>query len=267
MANPAVYEKIATDPSVDFDIRVEALGSLIRRDANQGKLLLASISRQANLNEKKLIVGNLSVFPTGLLLLFEQWQNKNIPLDAWSLSASQRAIQSHRRDQRAIRIFEEVKKREAVIKAQVHKRIAKYTQAAKTLKGSVEAGKATFSSCLSCHKVGNSGQDIAPPLDGSAHRDVEHLITAIVDPDAAVEGAYGLFRVIRKDGSITEGFLVNRNKKGTTIAMMGGAKLHIAQPEISSQAFVGGRSFMPSVYGSLPEQSMVDLIAFIKTLK
>ncbi len=267
VVNPTIYEKIATDPSVDFDIRVEALGSLIRRDANQGKRLLISISKQANLNQKKLIVGNLSVFPSGLLLLFDQWQNKNIPLDAWSLSASQQAIQSHRRDQRAIRIFEEVKKREAVIKAQVHKRIAKYTQAAKTLKGSVDAGKATFSSCLSCHKVGNSGQDIAPPLDGSAHREVEHLITAIVDPDAAVEGAYGLFRVIRKDGSITEGFLVNRNKKGTTIAMMGGAKLRIAHSEISSQAFVGGRSFMPSVYGSLPEQSMVDLIAFIKTLK
>ena len=35
--------------------------------------------------------------------------------------------------------------------------------------GDPEIGKATFLSCLSCHKVGTEGQDIAPPLDGSGH--------------------------------------------------------------------------------------------------
>ena len=129
------------------------------------------------------------------------------------------------------------------------------------------AGKGVFGTCLACHRVGDTGQDIAPALDGSASRELEHLITAIVDPDAAVEGGYGVFRVTKTDGSTLEGLLVKRDDQGTTIALMGGAKIFTARNEIKAQAFVGGRSFMPPAFGTLPDQTMVDLIAYIKTLK
>lgn len=104
-------------------------------------------------------------------------------------------------------------------------------------------------------------------MDGSANRNIEHLITAIVDPDAAVEGAYGLFRVTRKDGSTVEGLLVSRNESSTNVAVMGGAEVNIPKSEIASQNFLGGRSFMPSIFGTYNEQSMADLVTYIKTLK
>lgn len=267
VVDPEVYTRIASDPSVDFDIRIEALGGLIRRDAALGKAQLTAIAASSDTNQKKLIVENLSMFPAGLLLLYEQWDEQNLPLEVWNQSSSERAIQSHKRDRRAQQIYSQVKEREAIAKAGIHEKIAGYVKASRELEGNPEAGKLIFGTCLGCHKVGNSGQDIAPALDGSANRNLEHLITAIVDPDAAVEGAYGLFRVTRKDGSSAEGYLVGRNKTGTTIAMMGGATQHIPHSEIASQDFVSGRSFMPSIFGSLPDQSMVDLIAYIKTLE
>ena len=48
---------------------------------------------------------------------------------------------------------------------------------------------------------------------------------------------------------------------------MGGAEVNIPKSEIASQNFLGGRSFMPSIFGTYDEQSMVDLVTYIKTLK
>ena len=68
--DPAVYEKIGTDPSVDFDIRVEGLQEAFVEDVDSVRRLLALIGKQVNFTEEKLIVGNLSVFLICLLLLF-----------------------------------------------------------------------------------------------------------------------------------------------------------------------------------------------------
>lgn len=55
-----------------------------------------------------------------------------------------------------------------------------------------------FQTCLLCHQVGNKGQNIAPALDGSASREYEALLTAILNPDAAVESNYAVYRVKKK---------------------------------------------------------------------
>ena len=59
----------------------------------------------------------------------------------------------------------------------------------------MKAGKVLFQTCLACHQVGKEGQGIAPALDGSANRENEALLTAILDPDAAVESGYSVYRV------------------------------------------------------------------------
>jgi len=102
-------------------------------------------------------------------------------------------------------------------------------------------------------------------LDGSAERELHALMTAIVNPDAAVEGGYHLHRVVKKDGSSIEGYLSKHDEQGMTIALMGGVEIFIPSKEIKSEATVGGRSFMPSTFGDMPEQQMVDLITYIKT--
>ncbi|MDB4300038.1 hypothetical protein N9952_01305 [bacterium] len=95
----------------------------------------------------------------------------------------------------------------------------------------------------------------------------EVFLFAIVDPDAAVEGGYGLYRITKTNGSTMEGYLDKKEALGTTIALMGGSRLFVPQNEIKSEQFVGGRSFMPAMFGQLPEESMADLVAYIATLK
>ena len=264
---PEVFLNLANDVTLDFDIRIEALSGLIQVDAEQARRVLNDITYHADTNQKTLLVNRLTQFPSGCNLALEQWMKRRMRLNVWSFSAAERAHLATRNDWRAQRVFREIQERETAAKAKIHKRIESYIAATRKLKGDPVAGQAVFGTCLTCHRVGNAGQDIAPALDGSANRELEHLITAIVDPDAAIEGGYGVFRVTKTDGSTLEGFLQKRDAQGTTIALMGGAKIFTARNEIKSQGFVGGRSFMPPAFSDLPDQTMVDLISYIKTLK
>ena len=128
-------------------------------------------------------------------------------------------------------------------------------------------GKSLFTACIACHAVGDQGHDIAPALDGSANRDVSHLLTAIVKPNEAMEAGYRLYRVTTTNGDLFEGYMRQSNAYGTTLASMGGGEIFIPKEQILKEGIVPGQSFMPSHFGLLPEQSMVDLVSYIQTLQ
>jgi putative heme-binding domain-containing protein len=119
-----------------------------------------------------------------------------------------------------------------------------------------------------CHAVGDQGFDFAPALDGSSLRENEALLTAILEPDVAVESNYSLYRVTKNDGSNLEGYLVKKDERGTTIGFMGGSKQFIQASEIRFEGYLGGRSFMPKgLLDNFSDEEISDLLAYIKTLR
>ena len=93
-------------------------------------------------------------------------------------------------------------------------------------------------------------------------------MAAILNPDAAVEGSYAVYRVTKKDGSSLEGYLVKRDNRGTTLGFMGGSSQFVQVSEIDSEGFLGGRSFMPKgLIDNYSAEQVSDLLAYIKTLK
>ena len=122
--------------------------------------------------------------------------------------------------------------------------------------------------CLSCHVVGDQGAGVGPALDGSSERDTEHLLTAILNPDAAAESAYVLFRTIESSGLITEGLKARQDDRGTSVAHQGGMVTYIPKRTIRQQQHVGSTSFMPTgLIDSMPDETIAHLLAYIKTLK
>jgi putative heme-binding domain-containing protein len=73
--------------------------------------------------------------------------------------------------------------------------------------------------------------------------------------------------VTSTNGSAVEGFLDKDEPQGVTIASMGGQRTFVPRAEIKTANFVGGRSFMPTMFDQLPNETMADLIAYIATLK
>ncbi|MFT4550912.1 MAG: putative heme-binding domain-containing protein, partial [Pseudoalteromonas tetraodonis] len=134
--------------------------------------------------------------------------------------------------------------------------------------GDPKRGKLLFDAvCLSCHTVGGKGAGAGPPLDGSAHRDLDSLLRAILTPNAAVEPGYRTYRIETHDGRLAEGFMVKHDQNGAIIRVMGGADLQFPQAEIRRARYLN-RSFMiEGLFDALEEQQVSDIITYISTLK
>ena len=267
-ANLPAIEGVAKDASVDLGTRLSASHSLLQIDGQKGHAQLDALLGSLADDEKKRLVQEFSGSKAGADLMLARFNSKAIALTAFDLSSAQRIHQFNRRSKEAGQLLNQIKASEAKAKQEMAKRLAHLMKVTDSLRGNAESGKAFFNSCLMCHKVGERGHDIAPALDGSAHREKEALLTAIIDPDAAVESGYQVFRVRKKDNTTLEGYRASDDETGVTLAFMGGTTVFIAAKEIASKGFVSGRSFMPSgLINGYSDQQVADLLAYIATLK
>ncbi|MEM7144676.1 MAG: PVC-type heme-binding CxxCH protein [Verrucomicrobiota bacterium] len=265
--NAPNFKKIAADKKNPFDIRVDAALALTPFDEKETFRITHELLREADAPQKSHIATVYSQTKPGGMLLCALYKGDKISADAFDLSAAERVKQSYPGSPHATAIFNAVRKRIAAQKQQAEARIHELMAYIEQNPGNPAKGKVAFAACLACHKVEDTGQEVGPPLDGSGYRELEHLLTAIVDPDAAVEGGYGLYRITKTDGSVVEGLLEKEEPLGTTIAMMGGARVFTPLEQISNAGFVGGRSVMLPVFGQHPDETMADLVAYIATLK
>ncbi len=263
----AIYNAVASDVGYSFDLRVDAVAGLCVSDPKGAGAVVTKIVATLDDARKAELVRRLSYSKEGNTVLFALLDKKKINVNHWDFPSCDRAIKFFRRKKLAKTIYAQLVKREAAEREAMEERTEHYVKAVGKLKGNADVGMALFGSCMGCHMVGGEGQKIAPPLDGSAARDVEHLLTAIVNPDAAMESAFGLYYAVRKDGFAVEGYLVKSDENGIVIATQGGQETFIAKSALINHGSVSGRSFMPRSFGSLPDQTMADLLAYIKTLK
>ncbi len=267
-ANEPLFSKIVTNKKISFNGRVAALNTLAKMNAVLAQNLLSKWAPALNASEKAEMTNVLSGSKQGADLLMRMREKKLIGTDAFDLSAAERIVNADRRDARREHLLAIVRKREEEKKVAFKGKLVKYMAIADKNQGNAANGKVLFQTCLLCHQVGSTGQAIAPALDGSASRENEALLTAILDPDAAVESGYAVYRITKKDGSSVEGYLVNKDSRGSTIAFMGGSKVFIPVSLIKNEGFLGGRSFMlKGLTDNYSDTQVADLLTYIKTLK
>ena len=266
--NQNIFSRLVQDKSLTFDIRAAALNSLVKADSIAGGLAFDAWVPSLTRAQRTELVALLSGSQSGAGIALDQYRDKNLDLATFDLPVAERIANARRGDRQATVLLENVRKRETEKKKEFNVRLARYMALAGKNSGDPKAGQVLFQTCLMCHQVGNAGQAIAPALDGSASREHEALLTAILDPDAAVESGYAVFRVMKKDGTSLEGYLVSRDERGTTLAFMGGSKQFIGINDIRSQGFLGGRSFMvKGLIDQYSDKQVADLLSYMKTLK
>ncbi len=267
-ASQEVFMRIVQNKKLSFEVRAAALNSLSKASPNDGERVLLKWIPDLKATEKAEMVSILSGSRQSAAVLMNVYEQKGLDLSAFNLSSAERIVNTHRGDPRGQAMMEGVKKREEEKKKAFEGDLSRYMAIANKNGGNPNQGKVLFQTCLLCHQVGNKGQNIAPALDGSASRDYEAIITAILNPDAAVESNYAVYRVRKKDGQSIEGYLVNKDARGTTLAFMGGSRVFIDAGSIQNQGFLGGRSFMvKGLIDNYTDKQVADLLSYIRTLK
>ena len=260
------FAKRFEDHASRFDLRLAALNGLVKQasppNADQLQRFLASLG---DFETYEFTSALSSSKPGGelLLSLLEAGQLKDEALDDGTL------VRLLNLDLSSERLRSLKRARDEGRQASFEKRFGMFMEIARSKSGDAGKGRSTFGIlCLSCHRVGSEGVGFAPALDGSGHRDDAALLTAILNPDAAIEPAYVLRRLLKSDGTTVEGFLEKHDDRGITLRFMGGAEEFVSSADVKAVQTLQGRSVMPpGLIDHLPTSDVADLLAYIRTLK
>jgi len=266
--NKRIFEQLAKNETLEPELRASAIQTLARADIETANTILSEWMPKQGETQQKSITSILSNSTEGSTLLKQLVEKELITSKVFNMSSAEKVFQSDEEDARGINLFGEVKKRREEEKKAFDTKLERFIAIAQKGGGDPAKGEKLFQTCILCHNVGGKGQQIAPALDGSALRENEAFLTAILDPDAAMESSYAVYRVTKKDGNSLEGYLAKKDNRGTTIAFMGGSEQFIQAADIASEGFLGGRSFMPKgLIDNYSDEQVSDLLAYIRTLK
>ena len=84
--------------------------------------------------------------------------------------------------------------------------------------GDAAKGKVLFTAaCASCHKLGDVGKDIGPPLTGMGAHGRAELLGHIVDPNREVDPSFWQWNVTTKKGETLTGMIASENAASLTL--------------------------------------------------
>jgi putative membrane-bound dehydrogenase-like protein len=135
-----------------------------------------------------------------------------------------------------------------------------------TLKGDAGRGKPLFvKHCATCHKLAGAGGDVGPDLTSLTDKPADYLLTAILDPNRAVEPRYFAYVAETKTGLVLTGVLAGESGNRVTIVGTDGKSQSVLRSDLVSLESTA-RSAMPEgLEKDLKPQDLSDLIAFLRS--
>lgn len=128
--------------------------------------------------------------------------------------------------------------------------------------GNAANGKMLFTAaCAVCHKLGDIGVGVGPPLDGMGAHGPAELLIHIVDPNREVDPSFWAFNITTKKGETLVGVVTSENSATVTLATQVGVR-EIAKSDIDKRENTR-RSLMPEGLDALGPESLRDILAFI----
>lgn len=134
--------------------------------------------------------------------------------------------------------------------------------------GDIAKGKEVFTkTCAVCHKAKGEGADIGPPLDGAGVNGIESLLRNILQPSAAVESGFRVYRVETTEKQIVEGLLFSQNDEEIVIRRPGQENARMPRKQIKRSGYTQTSIMPEGVIDGLTEKETADLFAYLLTLK
>jgi cytochrome c oxidase cbb3-type subunit 3 len=122
--------------------------------------------------------------------------------------------------------------------------------------------------CALCHAINGDGGVSGPDLGSiGGRRSATYLREALLDPEAAVPEGYLLVAASLKDGSKVAGARMNEDSFSIQILDPAGRLHSFWKSELAELTKQFGKSPMPSFKGRLSEDELLNLIAYLTSLK
>lgn len=132
--------------------------------------------------------------------------------------------------------------------------------------GVVAAGGLVFEKrCAVCHRLQNIGKSIGADLAAVRDRSTTAMLTAILDPNKAVEAKFLAYTALTSDGLTHSGMLLNETSSGVVLIGTDGKEKTVARSELD-EFICTQRSLMPEgLEKDLSIQDLANVIAFVQS--
>ncbi|HBV63122.1 MAG TPA: hypothetical protein DEF45_08895 [Rhodopirellula sp.] len=130
--------------------------------------------------------------------------------------------------------------------------------------GEISLGKQIFTQhCGTCHHFKGIGNKVGPDLTTLKNRSANALVTAILDPGAAVEDKYLSYSVLTFDGVVHAGIIAGETSTAIELLLADGKTQTILRSDIE-RLQTTGQSLMPEgMEKNITPEHMTHLIAFL----
>lgn len=144
-----------------------------------------------------------------------------------------------------------------------NKRIREVSEVLQSRAGNPGPGRSIFlNSCGACHKLFGQGGTLGPDLSGYDRKNLEDLLTNIVDPGAYVREGYVTYRITTVDGRVLSATVAGRSGASMTLNLLSGENLTLPEGEIKDMQ--AQPSIMPdNLLDGLTDQQIQDLFAYL----
>jgi len=136
--------------------------------------------------------------------------------------------------------------------------------------GDAARGRAVFAgkgACTGCHRIGVAGSRVGPNLSEiGAARSAGSLQRSLVDPASQMMPINRPVRAVRKDGTIVTGRRLNEDTYSVQI-IDEKERLHSLLKADLREYTVSKASPMPSYKGTLSDEEIADVLAYLLSLK
>ena len=128
--------------------------------------------------------------------------------------------------------------------------------------GDAAKGKTLFTgACATCHKFGDLGKDVGPPLNGIGVHARSELLNHIIDPNREIDPSYWQWNVTTKKGETLVGVIAAENTTGITLRSPSG-DVEIKEEDIALRENTR-RSLMPEGFDAMGAEALRDIVSFI----
>ncbi len=138
--------------------------------------------------------------------------------------------------------------------------------------GNAERGKANFAAgkgtCIACHKIGEVGRAIGPDLSHiGAIRTERDLLESILFPSNTLARDYEAHVIETSDGQQTLGVIKSHTADGLLVIDIAGQEKNIPHQQISGDTTLTTSLMPQGLDQTMPQHDLLDLVAWLRSLK
>ncbi len=263
--------------SADAQNDVATLGELItpRNPPELQSAALATLARSKSGQIAKTLLDNYRSFAPSLrtqtsdiLLSRDAWREELLTaLETNRLSPADLDAATRQRllDHKTTSVAERAAKVLAVdLNSNRAKIVADYLPTVRT-GGDVQLGSQLFKKmCSQCHKLGDTGHAVGPDLVSLTDKSPDAMITAVLDPNRAVETKFLTFTAVTKAGVSHSGLMASETSGSITLRAAEGKEITLLRNEID-ELQSSTKSLMPEgLERDLKPADAAALVAYIR---